>query len=211
MPLLAGQWDHSSSLLGGLVTIAVHEMHCREFDRAAARAEAVAGFYGLLSDLFAAAMPEVFPDRVRSSLRGKALGTALQARLGRGLTDAAAAAAARGLSDEALIEFDSKVGRRRQHQYRAFLETICGDFAAARTHLGLALDTNSDHAAMGDAVARLPVGQQGFCCCIGCASAPRPRLPAMQPKPRLSAPRSIGATGAATAGAGRDSTARRAG
>jgi hypothetical protein len=162
IPEVAGLWDHSASLLGGLVTIAVHEMHCREFASAAARAEAVAGFYGSLSELFSAAMPGVFPERVRSSLRGKALGTALQARLGLGLNDEAAIAAARRLSDEGLFEFESKAARARQHQYRALLETICSDFPAARKHLGLALDTSADHAALSTTIAAIPTLHQGF-------------------------------------------------
>jgi hypothetical protein len=159
---IAGRWEYSDMLLGALVTIAVHEIDCREFDSAAARSEAVARFYEELSELFAAELPDIFPAQVRSSLRGKAMGTALQARLHRGLRGAEDLAAARQLSDAALAEFESKADRSRQHQYRAFLETLAGNYPGARNHLGRALDVAGEHEAIGAAIAALPPVPQGF-------------------------------------------------
>jgi hypothetical protein len=167
--ILAGRWEHTETLLGGMLTLAVHNIDCRNFEVAIAQADRVAEFYRDMTDLFWDAIPGAISTEVRSTLRGKALGTGLQARLHRGLANADAIAEARAMSDMAIAEFPPGDGRRRQHQYRAFLETQAGAYAAGRRHLGLALDpalahsgAEPDHQTLADAIAACGAAQRGF-------------------------------------------------
>jgi hypothetical protein len=160
---LAGQWEHSSILLGGLITIAVLESDLRDFTKARSRAEAVAAYYGVMAGLFADAMPKVFPRIVKANLRGKALGTALQAYIldGRGTADDFARA--RVLSDEAMAEFDTPDDVSRQQQYRSQLEAQAGDFSLARSMLARSLGREaSDHEEISRAITMLPQASMGF-------------------------------------------------
>jgi hypothetical protein len=160
---LAGQWEHSSILMGGLITVAVHELDRRDFAKARARAEAVAEFYGNLAGLFVDAMPGVFPKIVRSNLRGKALGTALQAYILDSDATADHFAKARALSDEALAEFSAPDDVARQRQYRSQLEARAGDFSAARMMLAGSLGhEESDHEGIASSIALLPHASMGF-------------------------------------------------
>jgi hypothetical protein len=160
---LAGQWEHSSILLGGLITVAVHELDRHDFAKARARAEAVAEFYGNLAGLFADAMPEVFPKIVRSNLRGKALGTALQAYILDSDATVDHFTKARALSDEALAEFSAPDDVSRQRQYRSLLEARAGNFSAARAMLARSLGhEGSDHERIAGSIASLPHASMGF-------------------------------------------------
>jgi hypothetical protein len=160
---LAGQWEHSSILMGGLITVAVHELDRRDFAKARARAEAVAEFYGSLAGLFAHAMPEVFPKIVRSNLRGKALGTALQAYILDSDATLDHFTKARALSDEALAEFTAPDDISRQWQYRSQLEARAKDFSAARIMLARSLGhEKSDHEEIARSIALLPHASMGF-------------------------------------------------
>lgn len=160
---LAGRWEHSPTLLGGLITIAVHETDRRDFAAAGARAEAVANYYGTLGDLFGDALPKVFPEVIKSSLRGKALGTAVQAYLLDSDRDIGGLIRARELSDKALIEFLGSDDVARQRQYRSHIEARAGDFSLARKMLALSLKRDvSDHQTIAAAIAALPLQAQGF-------------------------------------------------
>lgn len=160
---LAGRWDYSPILLGGLITIAVHETDRRDFADAVVRAEAVADYYGTLAGLFSGAMPKTFPPVVKSNLRGKALGTAVQAYVLDGDRDLSSWAKARALSEEALAEFQGPDDIARQQQYRSHLESRAGDFAMARKMLALSLKLdNAHHEAIADAIVSLSLEAQGF-------------------------------------------------
>lgn len=160
---LAGQWEYSSTLLGGLITIAVHESDRRDFAKARARAEAVAEYYGTLAGFFADAMPDVFPKVVKSNLRGKALGTALQAHVLDGDATVAFLSRARVLSDQALAEFRTRDDIARQQQYRSHLEVRVGDFSAARRLLADSLQcASSDHEGILQAIVSLSDEFKGF-------------------------------------------------
>ena len=163
-PALAQRWEHVTLLMQGLIAQAVHRTDCFAYDDVAARMKVVTGYYGELSGLFSAAMPEVFPERIHSNARAEALGTWVQNETYAGLRDPKRLDIARKLSEEALGEFSSEDDRARQRQYRSHLETIAGNFAAARGQLGrsLGLDVFT-HDAIGKAVVALGNPQaQGF-------------------------------------------------
>jgi len=163
LPRVAGQWEHATTLMEGLAAQAVHLTDCMEHAKAADLVRPVAEYYGVLSDLLHDALPAVFPDRVRSELRGKALGTWLQAEMYAGLVEPARIAEARRISDLALEEFLAPADVARQQQYRCQLETYAGRFAEARRRLAASLGAvDETHAAIGASVAGLEGVAQGF-------------------------------------------------
>jgi len=158
LPDLAGQWEHGGLLIRGLVAEAVHRTDCFEYDDASARMEAAAGYYGHLGALFPRLLPEVFPQRVRSDLHGRALGTWLQSEILAGLryADPARLERARGLSERAIDEFPAQVDKERQYQFRGQLETAAGNQAEARRWLARSLRLADDsHEALAGAIAAL--------------------------------------------------------
>jgi len=162
LPSLAGRWEFGELITEGMTAQAVHLTDCFEYEDAARRAGSVAAYYGELSSLLCVALPEVFPEVVRSEQRGKALGTQLQAEMYAGLRDPERFEVARGLNDRAIAEFATEADRARQHQYRAQLETFAGEFDLARDYLARSLDADASHEAIGDAIAGLPHFPQGF-------------------------------------------------
>jgi hypothetical protein len=165
---LAGQWEHATLLMRGLVAQGVHLTDCFQHDAASARMEVAARYYGELGSLFHVALPEVFPDRVRSDLHGRVLGTWLQSEILAGLcrADHARLDRARALSERAIDEFPAEADRERQYQYRSQLEAAAGNFAAARSYLARSLRLQEDsHEALASAIAALgeqSLGAQGF-------------------------------------------------
>ncbi|WP_437621520.1 hypothetical protein [Sorangium sp. So ce1151] len=153
---LTHRWEHSPLLIQGMIAQAVHRTDCFAFDDASARMKLVAGYYRELSGLFSAAMPDVFPDRIRSNARGEALGTWLQSEMYAGLRDATRLNVARQLSDEAIAEFATDDDKARQRQYRCHIETLAGVFAAAREFLAQSLGlASTTHDAIGKAIVGL--------------------------------------------------------
>lgn len=163
-PVLAQRWEHASLLMQGLIAQAVHRTDCFAYDDVAARMKVVTGYYGELSGLFSAVMPEVFPERIRSHARAEALGTWVQNETYAGLRDPKRLDLARTLSEEAIAEFTTEDDRARQRQYRSHLETVAGNFPAAREQLArsLSLDVFTHHA-LGNAIVALGKSSaQGF-------------------------------------------------
>jgi hypothetical protein len=161
LPAIAGNWEHATLLMRGLVAHAVHLTDCFEHDQACARMEVAARYYGELGSLFQAALPKVFPDRVRSDLRGRALGTWLQGEVLGALcqNDPARLGRARDLSERAIDEFPAQADKERQYQYRSQLEAAAGDFPAARHYLARSLRLQeASHDALAAGIAAL--GQQ---------------------------------------------------
>jgi hypothetical protein len=158
LPKLAGQWEHATLLMRGLVVEGVHLTDCFEHDAASARMEIAAKYYGGLSSTFHDLLPEVFPERVRSDLYGRVLGTWLQSEIFAGLcrSDAARLERARQLSERAIDEFPAQADQERQYQYRSQLEAAAGNFAAARRYLAQSLRLSEDsHEAIAAAIAAL--------------------------------------------------------
>lgn len=162
LPRVAGRWELGPVITEGLIAQAVHLTDCLEYDQAARRAQSVATYYGDLSSLLVDALPDVFPDTVRSEQRGKALGTWLQAEMYAGLKEPDRFVRARRLNEEAIDEFSTLADQDRQHQYRAQIETFAGDYGAARKHLASSLHTEPSHSAVANTIAELPFVAQGF-------------------------------------------------
>jgi hypothetical protein len=158
LPSIAGHWDHIPLLMRGLVTDAVHKTDCFELAHVADRMSVVARYYSDLGGLFNSALPSVFPERVRSDLCGRALGTWLQSEIYAGLLegDTGRLARARTLSDQAIDEFVALADKERQYQYRSQLETAAGVFSDAHHWLALSLRLDDDrHLALARAVQHL--------------------------------------------------------
>jgi hypothetical protein len=163
LPAVAGQWEHASILMEGLIAQAVHLNDCCAPDEAAARMAPVAKYYEDLSCLMHEALPAVFPERVRSELCGKALGTWLQSEILAAMRDPTRVERARAISERAIAEFTAPSDVNRQFQYRCQLETVAGQYAAAREFLGKALDApDVSHAGLARLIAALPERAQGF-------------------------------------------------
>ena len=163
VPDLAGQWEHVSLLMEGLVAQAVHQTDCLEYDEASKRMELVANYYRDLSSLFADAFPEVFPECVRSDLRGKALGTWLQNEIYAGSYDLARLTKAREISEQAIEEFSFLCDNERQYQYRCQLDTVAGNFQVAREYLARSLHLDdTSHSTIAREINTLDGVSQGF-------------------------------------------------
>jgi hypothetical protein len=163
-PALAQRWEHVTLLMQGLIAQAVHHTDCFAYDDVAARMKVVTSYYGELSSLFSAAMPEVFPAQIRSNARAEALGTWVQTETYAGLRDPKRLDVARTLSDEAIAEFSTEDDKARQRQYRSHFEGLAGNFAEAREQLGrsLGLDVFT-HDAIGKAIVAIGKSTpQGF-------------------------------------------------
>ena len=139
-PAMAQQWEHINLLMEGLVADAVHRTDCWEYDNVAVQMKLVADYFAEVSSLFTVALPEVFPDRVRSRLRGKALGTWLQSEIYASTAQPQRLHKARGLSALCIEEFTSPGDKAIQYQYRCQLETIALDFTTAREYLAKSLN-----------------------------------------------------------------------
>lgn len=155
---LAGQWEHATLLMRGLVAQSVHLTDCFDHDNVAKRMKLVTSYYGELGGLFHVEMPEVFPEKVRSDLHGRALGTWLQSEIYAGLAqyDTERFTFARSLSDKAIDEFPGQSDQERQYQYRCQLETAAGEFAEARRFLALSLRLEAEsHSALAQGIAAI--------------------------------------------------------
>ncbi|MCG8424018.1 MAG: hypothetical protein MJE77_39505 [Proteobacteria bacterium] len=163
LPRIAGQWDHISIMMEALVAQGVHLTDSFEHEEVIRRLAMVAQYYQDLGSLLCDAMPSVFPERVRCNLRGKALGTALQAQTFAAIDEPEQLDHARKLSDEAIDEFCTPGDKERQYQYRAHLETIAQCFKDARGWLAKGLkSSDADHASIGGAIATLTSFDKGF-------------------------------------------------
>jgi hypothetical protein len=132
---LARQWERAPILFDGLIAQAVHLTDAFEFDRVARDMRLVERSLETQSDLFSNYQAGAFPDPIKFDLRAKAIGTLVQAEMFRGFGDAESLQETRRLSDTSIAEFTDPKDQARQFQYRCHLETIAGDFGAARRYL----------------------------------------------------------------------------
>lgn len=133
-PSLATQWERTPLLMEGSIAQAVHQTDCFEFDEAAKQMKWIADSLKLQTDSFTRLLPQVVTEPIRYDACAKALGTWAQCLTLSGFKNSSIAEARR-ISDEAIEEFSSANDKSRQYQYRCHLETIAGDFAAARHFL----------------------------------------------------------------------------
>ena len=102
-------------------------------------------------------------DRVRSQLRGKALGTWLQSEIYAGAAQPERLHKARGLSALCIEEFTSSGNKAIQYQYRCQLETIALDFTTAREYLAKSLNSEDiSHQAIAIEIGDREEFTQGF-------------------------------------------------
>lgn len=132
---LARQWERAPILFDGLIAQAVHLTDEFEFDRVANDMRLVAKSLETQSDLFSSYQDGEFPDPIKFDLRAKAIGTLVQSEMLKGFADPERLQETRRLSDAAIAEFSDSKDQARQFQYRCHLETLAGDFPAARRYL----------------------------------------------------------------------------
>ncbi len=140
-PSLAGHWEHAPILVEGMLAQAVHHSDCFAQVKAISLMGALDGYYDALADLMHHALPSVFPERVRSEQRAKALGTWLQAEMMAAVREPERFEQARQLNDRAIAEFSAPGDIARQQQYRCHLETLAGCWSDARSWLTRSLGT----------------------------------------------------------------------
>ena len=132
---LAHQWERAPILFDGLIAQAVHLSDEFEFARVSKDMRLVADSLATQSALFSTYLSDEFPDPIKFDVQAKAIGTLVQNEILKGFTDADHLDKTRSLSDTAINEFVEPRDKARQFQYRCHLETIAGDFAAARRYL----------------------------------------------------------------------------
>ncbi len=165
VPKVQGRWELAPLLIDALTHQSVHETDALEFDASVKRMAAVADYYRDLSEMFAMALPKYFSKEMRSAGRGRALGTLLQAEAYAGMNEPQRLDDARAHSDEAMKEFADRSDVARQEQYRTLIETIAGDWIAARTWLGKSLELEGsapDHDTLGAHISSLEGYTQAF-------------------------------------------------
>jgi hypothetical protein len=102
------------------------------------------------------ALPAIFPERVRSDVGARALGTWVQIEVLAGLRDPARLDKARRISERAIDEFTATADKERQYQYRCQLEIAAGDLTRARQFLARSLRLEDDtHAFIAHAIRSL--------------------------------------------------------
>lgn len=163
IPSMAKNWEQITLLMSGFVADAVHRTDCWEYDTVTVQMKLVADYFAEVSSLFSVALPEVFPDRVRSQLRGKALGTWLQSEIYASSFSATRLSKARELSELCLEEFTTPGDKAIQYQYRCQLETLAREFSTAREYLAKSLNlSTSSHSAIAHLITDLAEFAQGF-------------------------------------------------
>lgn len=157
VPKLSSRWEYAEDLMFSFIVRAVHQNDCFKHRDAADRMAAVVGYYESLDGFFADAFKGVFPEKVLSDLRARALGTQLQSEIALLLTSQGDLARCREISDQAISEFQHDRDRSRQWQYRCELEAVIGDWDSARKYLGQSLDlTDATHDAIADCLGAMP-------------------------------------------------------
>ena len=162
-PNISGQWEKVPLLMEGLIAEAVHHTDCWEYYEATKCMHSVVKYYQDLSSLFDAALPSIFPKRVRSELQAKALGTWLQSEIHTSSFLPHRVSLARSISDVSMRVFPGRQDRQRQYQYRAQLETLAGNYQTARKYLARSINiADATHDAIAKAIKTLDTIPQGF-------------------------------------------------
>lgn len=156
VPKIAGRWEYASDLMRALVVQAVHLNDCFEHQHVCQKMDLVSNYYRTLGSLFRDAYEGVFPESVRSKVCGEALGTKVQSQIFLLLGGNISANEVRNTSEQAIEQFADDHDRQRQYQYRSEIESIEGQWQAAREYLakGIGFD-KSDHDSLGQYIAGL--------------------------------------------------------
>ena len=163
MPEIAGHWEHAPLMMDAFILQAVHLNDAFAAAEAAQVMQTVADYYESLAGLMCDALPGVFPEKVRSYDRGRALGTLVQAEMYAALAEPTRLHRARAVSEEACREFSAEDDIRQQYQYRAQLETYAGNLPEARKFLALSIDApDPEHATLAATIGAMPEMAAGF-------------------------------------------------
>lgn len=163
IPDLAENWELVPLLMRGFVLTAVHHTDCWEYYEVAKSMISVYKYYRDLSSLFIDALPEIFPQKIRSHLEAKALGTWLQSEIHASAFLPHRVSSARNISDACIYKFANIGDKQRQYQYRTQLETIAQEFGEARKYLAMSLGLSEcSHQAIAQKITTLTKISQGF-------------------------------------------------
>ncbi len=163
IPSIAGRWEYASDLMESIVVQSVHMNDCFEHEKVCEKLTLVAEYYDTLGGLFREAYPDVFPKAVRSEVCGKALGTMVQSEIFLLLAGDRTDDTVRQTSDRAIKQFAAADDRKRQYQYRSEIESIVGQWQAAREFLAKGIGCQeSDHDSLGRFIASLPEEHRPF-------------------------------------------------
>jgi len=135
IPRLAGQWENFQHIMEFLFYESVHLNNCYDFDKTIKLMDTLENFYNDTIELYPAALPNVFPETIKSDLKGKILGNRLQAYMFKGRLDPAYYRPARSESNAALEEFTGFNNRSRHYMYRCHIETDAGSLTEALHYL----------------------------------------------------------------------------
>ncbi len=140
IPKLAGQWENFRHIIEFLFYESVHLNNCYDFNKTIKLMDTLEKFYNDTIELYPIALPEIFPENLKSDLKGKILGNRLQAYMFKGRLDPAYYGPARSESDAALTEFTGFNDRSRHYMYRCQIETDAGSLIAAQHYLAQGVD-----------------------------------------------------------------------
>lgn len=140
IPPLAGHWENFQHIMEFLFWEAVHFNNCYDFDATIKLMNTLERFYNDTIELYPIALPGVFPDSIKSDLKGKILGNRLQAYMFKGRLDPASYRLAQRDSDAALDQFTSAHDLSRHYMYRCHIETDAGNFQDALHYLALGVN-----------------------------------------------------------------------
>ena len=147
---LAGRWESIDDVLDFMVLEGVHDMNNYDFKGAIRVMNQMQKFIDTSLEFLSISLLEdlsIISDDMKSTIKGKVLGTRLQARMFLIRSDRQQLELARQDSDLALDEFTAQSDVYRQYQYRSQIESEAGEPQEALEWLGRAfqVESNSTH------------------------------------------------------------------
>jgi hypothetical protein len=147
---LAGRWESIDDVLDFMVLEGVHDMNNYDFQGAIRVMNQMQKFIDTSLEFLSISLLEdlsIISDDMKSTIKGKVLGTRLQARMFLIRSDRQQLELARQDSDLALDEFTAQSDVYRQYQYRSQIESEAGEPQEALEWLGKAfqVESNSTH------------------------------------------------------------------
>ncbi|WP_078427978.1 hypothetical protein [Alkalihalobacterium alkalinitrilicum] len=141
---LAGRWETIDDVIGYMILEGVHRMNTYDFQGTIDGMNKVQKFIDTSFELLSISLLEdlsLFSEDMKSNLKGKVLGTRLQARSFLIREDREQIVLARKDSDDAIEEFSTQSDLNRQYQYRCQIECEAKEPIEALKWLGKAFQT----------------------------------------------------------------------
>ncbi|MDM5326756.1 hypothetical protein [Neobacillus sp. CF12] len=142
---LAGRWETIDDVLDFMVLEGVHDMNNYDFHSAISVTNQMQKFIDTSLEFLSISLLEdlsIISDDMKSTIKGKVLGTRLQARMFLIRSDREQLELARHDSDQALEEFTAQSDVNRQYQYRSQIESEAGEPVSALEWLGKAFQVD---------------------------------------------------------------------